>query len=284
MVRKRSSMKTNKVIKYEHIQGDQNTPFKIIHIKIGSEHPGVDMHWHRSLEFIVPKTGVAEVWKNGQAKLIYPGDFEFVHSKDIHECRNGAPGQGYEGYCIQMRYDFFKENGVDFLEYSFDETKLSKWFLHELLNEIVKTYEKEGENRYRFLGLAYLLVDELLKCATQTMPISQIESDKYRDLMVDILGYIEDHSFQNLTATEIAREFNLSYGYLARLFNKYLGISITGAITAVRLEKARQELLDSDLSIIKIALSEGFPNVKSFEREFKKQYGVTPVNYRKKRG
>lgn len=275
-------MENNK-IKYEQIKGDQKSPFKIIHIKISAEHPGVDMHWHRSLEFLVPKSGAVELWSGGQTTLISNGSFAFINSKDIHMCRNGKKGDGYDGYCIQMRYDFFKEMGVDFAEYSFSPEIVSRWEIKQILDEIIRTYEKEGNHHYRYLGLAYLLLDELMKTGVREQSFANVESDKYRNLLVDILGYIEENSSQNLNAVEIAKTFNLSYGYLARLFNKYLGISIMGAINNARLEKAQYSLMNSDLSVMAIAMEEGFPNVKSFEREFKKQYGMTPATYRKKR-
>ena len=51
-------------------------------------------------------------------------------------------------------------------------------------------------------------------------------------------------------------------------------------ITEVRMEKAREHLKDTDLSVIEIAENVGYEDSQYFFRVFKKTTGVTPLQYR----
>ena len=52
--------------------------------------------------------------------------------------------------------------------------------------------------------------------------------------------------------------------------------------TNVRLRHAISALMNSDESIEKIALDNGFPDPRAFEAAFRKKYGIAPSLYRKK--
>ena len=66
-------------------------------------------------------------------------------------------------------------------------------------------------------------------------------------------------------------------------YQEGLMIFIFQYINELRLEQAYRDLMNTDLSILHVAMNHGFPNEKSFIRVFKKGYGVTPHQYRKAR-
>lgn len=51
-------------------------------------------------------------------------------------------------------------------------------------------------------------------------------------------------------------------------------------INQLRVEACKQEMINTDLSILTIALAQGFPNIKSFNKSFKEKYNKTPNQYR----
>ena len=79
----------------------------------------------------------------------------------------------------------------------------------------------------------------------------------------------------------LAEHLGISYHYLSRMFKVYLGTNFTSYITAVRLEKAKQLLKESDATIEEIAERTGFYGSNSLIRAFKKYYDITPGKYRK---
>lgn len=101
------------------------------------------------------------------------------------------------------------------------------------------------------------------------------------DRMLRALELIQKHYMTDLTLEDIAEALDLSYYHCSRLFKKELGVSFSQYLNRIRLEAAARELLHSSQSILKIALNNGFANVKTFHQVFKKEFGVTPNDYRK---
>ena len=103
--------------------------------------------------------------------------------------------------------------------------------------------------------------------------------DTLRKQMVD---YIAAHYQDDMLALEtLAEHLDINYYYLSRLFKELLGTSFVRYLTAVRLEKAKQLLEESDETIEQIAKATGFYRSDSLIRTFKKYYGITPSKYRK---
>ena len=94
-----------------------------------------------------------------------------------------------------------------------------------------------------------------------------------------------DNNFQNadlMTRKEIANAACVSVSTLTNLFREYLNISIWQAISEKRMENVKQLLTYSNNSIEEIAKECGFSYSYYLAREFKKQFGITPLEYRKK--
>lgn len=72
----------------------------------------------------------------------------------------------------------------------------------------------------------------------------------------------------------------MSPNYFSSVFKKELDQSAVNYITEVRMEKAREYLKDTDLSVIEIAENVGYEDSQYFFRVFKKTTGVTPLQYR----
>lgn len=97
------------------------------------------------------------------------------------------------------------------------------------------------------------------------------------------IDYIYRHLADNTTLKQLSEITELSEGYLSRQFHKELGRTITAYINERRLERSRTMLLYSDESIQKIAVENGFTSHSRFTEYFKKEYGVTPKEFRKTR-
>lgn len=92
-----------------------------------------------------------------------------------------------------------------------------------------------------------------------------------------ILGSFAD---PNLNLEQIAEVFKMSPNYLGKLFKDEMNLSVSNYITAVRLNQSLVLLNDTDCSIKEIIEHIGFINESSFYKQFKKQYGITPKEYR----
>src|SRR5688572_7330358 len=105
---------------------------------------------------------------------------------------------------------------------------------------------------------------------------------KGRDRRVQIVRVLLEGSFQRkLGLRDMSAEVNLSPWRLAHLFKSETGMSPQRYLTLVRLQRAKDHLETSFLSIQQIGAAVGIPNPSQFTRAFKAAYGMTPVEYRK---
>ncbi|OAB46434.1 response regulator transcription factor [Paenibacillus antarcticus] len=92
--------------------------------------------------------------------------------------------------------------------------------------------------------------------------------------------YYEDHYL-----AEMGRQFDLNPAYLGRLFRAETGIGFIGYLQNIRIEKAKQLLTTTMMSIAKIGHHVGYWDDKHFIKIFKKATSLTPSEYRSsKRG
>ena len=102
------------------------------------------------------------------------------------------------------------------------------------------------------------------------------------DLIIrDIQNYIGEH-LDEVTRTKLSEAFYLSPNYLSRLFRKETGTGLSEYIQNERMQLARRLLLQNKLSINQIAIETGYPSFAHFSKQFKKFFGMTPGEYRKK--
>lgn len=94
--------------------------------------------------------------------------------------------------------------------------------------------------------------------------------------------YINHHFVFNIRIDEIAKFVGVSKAYLQRIYRAYTGTTILKAINTIRVERAKQMLMSSNLSVKQVGEQSGFRNNQHFIYEFKETTGVTPSEYRKR--
>jgi AraC-like DNA-binding protein/ligand-binding sensor protein len=92
--------------------------------------------------------------------------------------------------------------------------------------------------------------------------------------------YILEHQTDELSLGEVAKAVNMSTYYFCKSFKKVTGINFTDYVSRVRLEKAKNLLLNPNLRVSEIAYEVGFQSLTHFNRVFKKILGQSPTQYR----
>jgi len=96
----------------------------------------------------------------------------------------------------------------------------------------------------------------------------------------NVCEYIHNNFSKNLTLEELATKCNLSESRFSHLFTELFGKSPKQYIMNVRMENAKELLLDSDMSILEIGSAVGFDDQNYFSRIFKKHCGMSPNEFR----
>lgn len=112
---------------------------------------------------------------------------------------------------------------------------------------------------------------------------NNLKNNNHYILIKSIKEYIgREFSKENTSLQLIADEFKMSSVYLGQIFKDSEYISISEYINKVRLNKATEMLLGTNYSVKYIIEAVGYCNESNFYKLFKKEYGLTPNNYRKK--
>lgn len=100
-------------------------------------------------------------------------------------------------------------------------------------------------------------------------------------LSVKIEQYISEHLRDKISVDDICQRFFLSKNALYRLFEAEFGMPIGKYILSRRIQLSVDALRNTTVSIVTIAAECGFSDYNYFIRAFKKQMGVTPLQFRK---
>jgi AraC-like DNA-binding protein len=93
--------------------------------------------------------------------------------------------------------------------------------------------------------------------------------------------FIIENKSKDLSLAEVAKAVNVSVFYFCKMFKKATGINFTEYLSRVRIEKAKNLLLNPNLRISEIAYDVGFQSLTHFNRVFRKMVGESPTDYRK---
>jgi AraC-like DNA-binding protein/ligand-binding sensor protein len=92
--------------------------------------------------------------------------------------------------------------------------------------------------------------------------------------------FIREHQANDLSLAEVAKAVNTSTFYFCKMFKKATGFNFTDYLSRVRIEKAKNLLINPNLRVSEIAYEVGFQSLTHFNRVFRKMVGQSPTEYR----
>jgi len=98
-----------------------------------------------------------------------------------------------------------------------------------------------------------------------------------------IIQYIEQNYDQDITLGSLAKYVMMGENYVSALFKKKTGETLIHYLHRIRVDKAIELLLNTDLPVNRIGQRVGFMNDNYFIKIFKRMTGTTPSQYRSHR-
>lgn len=173
---------------------------------------------------------------------------------------------------VQMKF-IISDLSCSFYKISSDMLDEAKHSLDVFLNAI---YFEENVNECYNRINAY--INEICKKQAENNNASAIKRKK----VDECLSYLkENYSNPNLNLNTISLKMDMDSGYLSRIFKENIGCSFTEFLTRLRVEHAKRALRETTLSVNVVSMESGFANLRTFNRVFKKQEGITPLEFRK---
>ena len=112
---------------------------------------------------------------------------------------------------------------------------------------------------------------------------SATDSELERKLKT-VLTYIREHYTEAMTIEDLAEVCHFSQAHFMSFFKKFAGMTCVEYINHYRLSRVAASLAQSDQPVMEAALENGFHNISYFNKLFRKEFGVTPKQYRKEAG
>ena len=255
-------------------------------------------HWHTEVEVVATYRGHAEHFIDGKRYQSHPGSVIITNSCSLHSVRpdptlEPAPDE-ISAIVLHIRTDLLRDlfpNADDLVFTPVSDTDNPR--LSELIRRMAAySDEKEAVGQpppveYEFLHIISLLTEILYEISKDRITLSNgaIPVSRRRNVerIRDAIVYVQDHYAEPITEAQIAEQFYFSKEYFARLFKKNTNMTFMEFLTTFRVSKGWELLLSSDRTMTDIALECGFSDSRGFINAFKRRYGSTPLQYKKKR-
>lgn len=144
------------------------------------------------------------------------------------------------------------------------------------LNNILTNSDKPFYCMSQFYLLFEYMMEDTPKKSTS------FEIDNSLKYLRNVIQYISQKYSEPIRIGEIAKHCGLDRSYLSKLFKNATDMTPQEYLLSFRMNKAKELLKDSSISVQNVAYSVGYNDPFSFSKFFKRETGLSPSEYRKK--
>lgn len=143
--------------------------------------------------------------------------------------------------------------------------------------------EMEGQESHYIqtvAGMLQALLLSLMRMKKSGSARAKAFANPHLQAISPAIDYISSHYMQDISVENMARLCHMSTSHFRRTFKRLLGWSPLDYMQMVRIERACIKLYDCEYSVTDIGMQVGFTTPSSFGRQFKKQMGLSPSQWR----
>lgn len=263
-----------------------------------SDYPNMSAanHWHKDWEFTLVLKGKMSYYVNGKVYGIQEGQCIFVNSEQMHYGFS-ADGSNCDFICIlihpylistieRIRDAYVLPICTDASHPFFILTQEISWQrnLIDMLEQIYKLCDEEQDGfELQLMSLLHSLCYRLHQDMKNNMSTNENTDNKKLESMHNMIGFIQKNYQRKISLNEIATAGNVCRSSCCEIFQLILHKTPISYLTEYRLEKSIELLNIPSLSVTEIALQCGFNGSSYFTEIFHKNFGFTPMQYRKKK-
>lgn len=221
-------------------------------------------HMHQCFEFISIVSGemtvvidnINYVLKTGDAVLIFPNQ---IHSLSSRECEHFL--LIFSPKLVSAYYSRHTQKKPVNNQFSPDTFIMNG--VNNLREDASTTHKK---------GILYLLCDAFDQSAVYMI-------DENKNLLEKIFLFIDKQYCGSCTLTDLSKHIGYNASYLSRYFKKCVGMSFNRYVNIYRLNQACYLMENTQKSILSCAMESGYESIRTFNRNFKDHFGISPKQY-----
>ncbi len=237
---------------------------------------------------------------SGNGKYHIEGNTYNVQAGDVIMCNPGVKHQSLEANEKEPIIEFvagftdfhftgMPENSITIKDggYVLRMSSENRQEVKKRCYEMVAEYEANNLGKYfmmkaQLMQIVLVILREM-QPVTEQQKSCRFESYNKNYVVKKIISYLNENYACKISLDQIAQNLYLSPVYISKLFKEETGESPINYLIKIRLEKAK-DMLEKEVqgSVKSVAKNVGYDDVYHFSKLFKKYYGISPLNYRKK--
>ncbi len=228
-------------------------------------------HIHYHFEIIMLTDGEMTVSVGNKEYLLTPGKAVLIFPNQIHSLSTETSSSHVlcvftpklVNFFFKSKHKTLPENNIFSLPSYCEEMFLSL---------------KDDDNISKVKGVLYSLCGMFDEQAIYT----NSQRDEESQLLRKIFAFIDSNFQDDCSLEKLAMEMSYSYAYVSKYFKQTVGMSYNSYVNYYRISEICYRLDNTEDSILKISEECGFKSLRSMNRNFKNQLGLTPAEYRKR--
>jgi len=251
------------------------------------------LHVHSFFEICYVLSGSGSFFINNETHPVKAGDLFIAKPDERHEIvsSKGDPLALYFWSYTLLSSNKVNNNDLNNLLNAFSNSSVpvlaNQRAIAKVLDLLTDEISRKAMGYPELIGgLVKHLLIETARAATQGQSLRpNLTSNAHQDsVTATIIRYLRDNYGQRLSLKEIAAQVHLSERHMSRRFKKVTGQTIKQYATGLRIDAAKQLLLNSDISVSEVAYETGYGDVRHFSTVFRKWTGLSPSHYRSRGG
>lgn len=277
--------------------GQADFPAAFYHCIFPKAFHDMPTHWHEEMEVTLVRSGELDYSIGLAPYHVSEGDLLFVRPGALHAAHKSPDLQVVEDSVV-FHLNLLGLEAEDLCAKQFiqplrDGELLLAPVVHpgqphyeELLRCFLLLWDcRRADLPYRPLALKsalFQLIQEAVKLSGR-LPVHPADQSlrPYEEKIKPALAYIQEHYSEPITIARLASLCGFSQVHFMNIFKKAIGTTCIDYLVEYRLALAAMDLRETDCSITQIAMNNGFQTISYFNRAFRKEYDMTPSQYRR---